>query len=1229
MHIFNTKFFIVISAQIFLLFISIHSEDWPMWKGTSGRGGVNNETLPSKMNLLWTRQFPKSKPAWANNKSQAKLQFDVSFQPVVMGKSIFVPSNVNDSVSAYDTDSGKQKWIFYSDGPVRFAPVANDNKVYFVSDDGYLYCLNAESGKLIWKYNGGPENRKILGRDRLISIWPARGAPVLKNKKIFFAASIFPFMGTFIHCVDANSGKMIWRDTGNGPKYFTQPHGAGSFAGLSPQGYLAAGDKYLIVPGGKSLPAVYDIETGKFLYYYLNSKKGGYSVQAGKNFYFTGGYANQINKTEKGFSIINGIYATYGNTLISDKAMYLLHNSIITAYRFKPEFEMKVYKKNRKKAYLTMPVLGEFTIPSPKSAVRIKAGNQIILYERYKKHLYAVKLPNEETLLKAKAGESVKQNLPTIWTIPTGKSPWSVIAADKKVFVVTHEGLLSCYGASTQEVQKHNIALTPLPDTSNSVAKSLLEVLKELKIKDGYCVLAGLGNDKLAETLINKTNLSIIAVDSDKSKINSLRHSTDQAGFYGNRMSVHEGDPLSYPLPPYFANIIIITNLSKRFLYSKSNLKTLFNSLRPYGGTAFFKVSPSDIDKVKALSTKAGLINAEIKASNGWMLLIRKGALPDSAEWSHQYADSSNSIFGKDKLVKLPLGLLWFGGPPNTNVLPRHGHGPSPQVAGGRVIIEGQNMLRAVDAYTGRLLWELKLKNLGYYYRHTGHHPGANEIGGNYVSLQDTIYVAYGKDLLFLEAATGNLLKKINYKENDSDKESKTWGHISVHKNYLITTTSPITFKIQKDKTAIINKNAKYSSGSEQIIVLNRKTGKILWKRKAKFNFRHNAICSGDGVLFCIDSFSKSKFNYLRNQEEKIGKLLALDIKTGKEIWSSNENITGTFLNYSDKHKVLLQAGSSNRDRARDETKTGMIVYQAKDGKVVWQNLKIKYGGPLIIRHKEIITNGGGGTGIDLLSGKATSFKWKRNYGCNTAISSEHLLTFRSGAAGFYDLTNRGGTGNFGGFKSSCTSNLIPADGILNAPDYTRTCSCAYQLTVSCALVHMPDVEYWTFKADATPGKWGFNIAALGDRKVPNGSLWRKFDILKNRKYIRSTSGKLTPFRVHSGYVKGEKFKWVASSGVKGLTDLNINVKGATKGTVRLIFMEPDKLKIGDRIFDISLQGKELIKGLDIIKESGGQNHVLIKEFKDIELNNSLKIIFKASTKNPPILSGIEIIKTN
>jgi len=115
-------------------------------------------------------------------------------------------------------------------------------------------------------------------------------------------------------------------------------------------------------------------------------------------------------------------------------------------------------------------------------------------------------------------------------------------------------------------------------------------------------------------------------------------------------------------------------------------------------------------------------------------------------------------------------------------------------------------------------------------------------------------------------------------------------------------------------------------------------------------------------------------------------------------------------------------------------------------------------------------------------------------------VACENLLTFRSGAAGYYDLAGHSGTGNFGGFKSGCTSNLIAADGVLNAPDYTRTCTCPYQNQTSLALVHMPEAEMWTHglagseeKVPPEIQRVGINFGAPGDRRADDGTLWLAF----------------------------------------------------------------------------------------------------------------------------------------
>ena len=145
--------------------------------------------------------------------------------------------------------------------------IADRGRVYFASDDGCLYCVDAALGTLRWRFRGGPCERKILGNERLISTWPARGGSVLFHRTIYFTVGIWPFMGIFVHAVDAETGRAVWTNSGEGSVYMAQPHGSPAFGGFAPCGYLAATVQGLIVPGGRTQPACYDLGTGRQRYF--------------------------------------------------------------------------------------------------------------------------------------------------------------------------------------------------------------------------------------------------------------------------------------------------------------------------------------------------------------------------------------------------------------------------------------------------------------------------------------------------------------------------------------------------------------------------------------------------------------------------------------------------------------------------------------------------------------------------------------------------------------------------------------------------------------------------------------------------------------------------------------------------------------------------------------------------------------------------------------------------
>ena len=248
---------------------------------------------------------------------------------------------------------------------------------------------------------------------------------------------------------------------------------------------------------------------------------------------------------------------------------------------------------------------------------------------------------------------------------------------------------------------------------------------------------------------------------------------------------------------------------------------------------------------------------------------------------------------------------------------------------------------------------------------------------------------------------------------------------------------------------------------------------------------------------------------------------------------------------------------------------------------------------------------------------EAVPWKWMRNYGCNTPAASEHLLTFRSGAAGYFDLCNDGGTGNFGGFRSSCTNNLIVAGGVLTAPEYTRTCTCPYQNQSSLGLIHMPEAEMWTsFGTKEVKGvvkRLGLNFGGVGDRKAEDGTLWLEYPSIGGvSPAVQVATKPATPetFRRHASAVTGP-YNWVTSSGLKNISEISVTL-GAMSApatyTVKLYFAEPENLPAGQRSSTWTSPGKRVLSDFDIVKEAGGSLRTVIKEFKGISAHTNIVV---------------------
>ena len=85
---------------LFLAFtaIPVPAADWPMWRYDVERTAECPQKLPADLALLWQRDLPKPLPAF----DDVRLQFDGGYEPIVSGQRLFLSSNCEDKVTAYD-----------------------------------------------------------------------------------------------------------------------------------------------------------------------------------------------------------------------------------------------------------------------------------------------------------------------------------------------------------------------------------------------------------------------------------------------------------------------------------------------------------------------------------------------------------------------------------------------------------------------------------------------------------------------------------------------------------------------------------------------------------------------------------------------------------------------------------------------------------------------------------------------------------------------------------------------------------------------------------------------------------------------------------------------------------------------------------------------------------------------------------------------------------------------
>ena len=244
----------------------------------------------------------------------------------------------------------------------------------------------------------------------------------------------------------------------------------------------------------------------------------------------------------------------------------------------------------------------------------------------------------------------------------------------------------------------------------------------------------------------------------------------------------------------------------------------------------------------------------------------------------------------------------------------------------------------------------------------------------------------------------------------------------------------------------------------------------------------------------------------------------------------------------------------------------------------------------------------------------------------------------RSASAGFINLDVFEGTGSLGGFKAGCSANLIVANGVLNSPDYTRTCQCPYQNQTSLALTNMPWMSYWTNSNYLWNGKQikqlGLNLNAPGDRTSDRNTLWFEYPYVAGASPeipVKLDTVDYCEIRKDPISIRSENTPWISASSIGGIRAMEITLSkepldDEASYSVYLYFSEPEEMAEGERVFDVTIQGRKVLENLDIISETGKENRELVKSFSGIMAKETLRVEMNPKQGNT-ILSGIELIQ--
>jgi len=169
-------------------------QDWPTYRCDSARSGFTESTIPVRLKEAWHVDLG------------GKLG-----TLVAADDRLFAVSVDEHTIHALDAPSGKIAWRYTAGGRVDSPPTIYQGRVLFGSADGWVYCLRASDGELVWRFRAAPDDRRLVAYEQLESVWPVHGSVLVQDGVVHCVAgrSMFLDGGMRLLRLDPKTGRKL------------------------------------------------------------------------------------------------------------------------------------------------------------------------------------------------------------------------------------------------------------------------------------------------------------------------------------------------------------------------------------------------------------------------------------------------------------------------------------------------------------------------------------------------------------------------------------------------------------------------------------------------------------------------------------------------------------------------------------------------------------------------------------------------------------------------------------------------------------------------------------------------------------------------------------------------------------------------------------------------------------------------------------------------------------